>query len=202
MSMNRNDGVAIGERIGNLAIELQGDIAGLDLSGDEVAFSALPYAPLFVRAKEAGLGITVHAGEWSGSDNIVESIRHLHADRIGHGVRAIENAEVINLLRDRGTALEICPTSNYQSGAVSSANQHPLAHLVKLGLVITINTDDPSVSNITLTDEYAAAVCDLGLSPPDLKRAIVNAARVAFIPAAEREVLASWFDQALTACDI
>jgi adenosine deaminase len=169
----------------------------LDLGGDEVAFSARPFAPLFQRAKEAGLGITVHAGEWKGSENIIESIEHLGADRIGHGVRIIENSDVVRFVRDRNISLEICPTSNIQSGVVSSFLHHPLADLLDLGLSITINTDDPSISNIELTDEYCVAVNDLGLTEDGLKMAILNAASAAFMPDAERIELVSWFTAAL-----
>jgi len=202
MSMNRHEDMAIGKEIAELAIQYRDEIAGLDLAGDEVAFSALPFSPLFHRAKEAGLGITVHAGEWQGSENIIESIEHLHPDRIGHGVRAIENSRAIRIIKDRNVTLEICPTSNHQSGVVEKLNEHPLADLQNLGLLITINTDDPSVSNIVLSDEYELAVTELGLTIAGLKQAIMNAARAAFLPAGEKEELESWFKQALIACRI
>jgi len=202
MSMNRHESLSIGQQTAELAIHHRGEIAGLDLAGDEVAFSARPFAPLFQKAKQAGLGITVHAGEWRGSENIIESIEHLCADRIGHGVRAIESSDVVRYLRERKITLEICPTSNLQSGVVQTISQHPLADLQDLGLLITINTDDPSVSNICLTGEYALAVGQLGLSLEGLKRAILNSARAAFLPKNEKQHLVDWFQQALAACTI
>ncbi len=197
LNMNRHEDLAVGQQIADLAIQYQGDIVALDLGGDEVAFSARPFAPLFKRAKEAGLGITVHAGEWKGSENIIESIEHLGADRIGHGVRIIENSDVVRFVRDRNITLEICPTSNLQSGVVSSFVQHPLADLMDLGLSITINTDDPSISNIELTDEYCVAVSHLGITEEGLRMAILNAARAAFLPAVDKAALVDWFEGAL-----
>ena len=197
MSMNRHEDVTVGEQIAELAIAYRDEIAGLDLAGDEVAFSARPFARPFRRAKEAGLGITVHAGEWRGSDHIIESIEHLCADRIGHGVRAIESRPVVDYLRRNQITLEICPTSNIQSGAVTDLSLHPLADLLDLGLCITINTDDPSISDIELTDEYALATGKLGLSLDGLRRAILNAASAAFLTAAERRQLGDWFRGAL-----
>jgi len=197
MSMNRHEDLSVGQQIAELAISNQGEIVGLDLAGDEVAFSTRQFAPLFQRAKDAGLGITVHAGEWTGSENIIESITHLHAERIGHGVRAIEDARVIRFIKDRNIVLEICPTSNFQSGVFSSLKQHPLSDLLDLGLPITINTDDPSVSDIELTDEYCLAVSQLGLSLDGLKHTILTAVGAAFLPVGEKEELANWFQQEL-----
>jgi adenosine deaminase len=197
MNMNRHEDISIGRQIADLAISNKDEIAALDLGGDEVAFSARPFASLFKRAKETGLGITVHAGEWRGSENVIESIEHLHADRIGHGVRVVENSDVVQFVKDRKIALEICPTSNLQSGVVSSPQHHPLSDLLDLGLAITINTDDPSISNIELTDEYVLAVTKLGLTIDGLKKAIMNAAHAAFLPPDEKQELVAWFKEAL-----
>jgi adenosine deaminase len=199
MSMNRHEDIAIGRQIAELAMRYKGEIVALDLCGDETTFSARPFAPLFKQAKQAGLGITVHAGEWKGSENIIESVDHLCADRIGHGVRIVENSDVVRYIRERNIALEICPTSNLQSGVVRSLSQHPLADLLDLGLPITINTDDPSISNIDLTDEYVVAVDKLGLTLDGLKQSIMNAARAAFLPPEEKAELVDWFEQALAA---
>ena len=197
MNMNRHEDISVGEEITDLAIRYRGEIVALDLGGDEVAFSARPFAPLFKRAKDAGLGITVHAGEWKGSENIIESVKYLGADRIGHGVRIIENSDAVRFVKDKGITLEICPTSNLQSGAVTSFLQHPLADLLDLGLSITINTDDPSISNIELTDEYCAAVKHLGLTEDGIRKTILNAARAAFLPDDEKTELVTWFEEAL-----
>lgn len=197
LNMNRHENLDVGWEIARLAVRHKDQVVGLDLGGDEVEFSARPFAPLFQHAKREGLGITVHAGEWQGSENIAESVNYLGAQRIGHGVRAIENADVVNLLCRRRIALEICPTSNLLSGVVPSPSDHPLTDLLDSGIAITINTDDPSISNIDLTDEYALAVSELGLTTDNLKQAVVNAAKAAFLPPDERAELATWFEGAL-----
>ncbi len=197
LNMNRHENVAVGWEIARLAIRHRDQVVGLDLGGDEVAFSARPFAPLFRHAKEQGLGITVHAGEWKGSENIAESVEHLGAQRIGHGVRAIENSDVVDLILNRQIALEVCPTSNLQSGVVPGPSHHPLADLIDAGIAVTINTDDPSISNIELTDEYVLAISQLGLTADNLKRALLSAAQAAFLPPDERAEMVAWFDGAL-----
>lgn len=199
MSINRHEPIPIGQRTAELASQYQGMIAGLDLSGDEAGFSARPFGPLFDQARKAGLGITAHAGEWRGPESIRETIKHLRVDRIGHGVRAVEDLEAVRQITARGITLEVCPTSNIQSGVVGSADRHPLKQLLDLGLPVTIGTDDPSVSGITLTDEYTLAVNELGLTLDDLKQVVLNAASAAFLPASERAALAKHVQRVLAA---
>lgn len=136
-------------------------IAGIDLAGDEVAFPPGPFIPIFKRAHEAGLGITIHAGEWASAEGVKQAIEELYADRIGHGVRLVENSRIARMVRERRVALEVCLTSNVQTGVIHDIRHHPLADMLGLGLPVTINTDDPTVSNITLTDEYEIATSTL-----------------------------------------
>jgi adenosine deaminase len=166
-------------------------VVGLDLAGRETGFPARPFGPIFLEAKQEGLGITVHAGEWHGPDNVRDAIEHMFADRIGHGVRVVEDSDVIQLARERRTVFEVCPTSNLQTGVVMCVQQHPLLDLHFLGLPVTINTDDPGVCNIVLTDEYVLAVERLGLSIQDLRKHIMTAAEAAFLPPAEKVVMVS-----------
>lgn len=168
-------------------------IVGIDLAGDEANYPALPFASFMHKARAAGLGITVHAGEWGGPENVRYAIEQLEADRIGHGVRVLEDAEVTNLALERGVAFEVCVTSNVQSGVVPGVRNHALRELIKRGLAATINTDDPAVSDITLTDEYVIACEQLGLSVQDVKRSIAAAAEHAFLPPDERAALAARF---------
>jgi adenosine deaminase len=172
-------------------------IVGLDLAGDEVHYSARPFAELFDRAKEAGLSITVHAGEVTGAESVRTAIELLRADRIGHGVRVSEDLAVMDLVRERGIALEMCPTSNIQTAAVTAITKHPLRAFHQIGLPVTINTDDPSVSNTTLTDEYMVAVRDIGVTVPEIKQMILTGVRAAFLPQSEKERLEAWFTEAL-----
>ncbi len=172
-------------------------IAGIDLAGDEVAFPPGPFTPIFKRAHEAGLGITIHAGEWASADGVKQAIEDLYADRIGHGVRLVENSRIARMVRERGVALEVCLTSNVQTGVIHDIRHHPLADLLNFGLQVTINTDDPTVSNITLTDEYEIATTLLNQSYTDLRQMILNAAEAAFLPEESRKRLVTYFEDQL-----
>jgi adenosine deaminase len=196
-SINRHESLEVAERVTQIAVDHKDDIVALDLAGDEVNFPAAPFAPLFREAKRAGLGLVAHAGEWTGPATVRHAIEELNVDRIGHGVRVVEDPEVAALARERGVAFEVCVTSNLQSGVVQRLADHPLRDMSYLQLKTTINTDDPAVSDITLTDEYEVVVEDLGLSQDDIKAAIVTAAGCAFQPPAQREQLVHQFQTAL-----
>ena len=156
-------------------------IVALDLSGDEVNYPLVPFSPVFRRAREGGLGLIVHAGEAGGAENVQEAINLIDPQRIGHGVRCIEDSDVVRLVRQRDVTLELCPTSNLQTGAVQLMSYHPLLDLYRLGVKVTINTDDPSVSDTTLTDEYRLVVMGTGLRISDIKVMIMTAVQAAFL---------------------
>lgn len=194
LSMNRHESVEIGERVIDVAIQFKDrGVVGIDLAGQEAGFSGSPFSQVFERAKAAGIGITVHAGEWAGPESIREAIDVLGADRIGHGVRAIEEPALVDLLVQRGIALEVCPTSNVDSGVIPSYTAHPIKALYSAGVRITMNTDDPLISNITLSDEYSAAMNLLGFSTEDIKTQILTAAGATFLPPEGRAVLVERF---------
>lgn len=198
VSVNRHESLAIAERTLAAALDLRCDsIAGVDLAGLEVGHSADPFQALFRQAHAAGLCVTIHAGEWDGPKNIHDAVTRIGADRIGHGVRIVESPRVLELVRERGVPLEICPTSNLQTGAVHHLAEHPLAALFEAGLCVTINTDDPSLSGITLTDELALAHVAMGLPLDALKTITQNAAQSAFLPDDDRAALVAQFDAAL-----
>ncbi len=191
--IGRDETLAVADQILDLAIGHFGRIVrGVDLAGNEAVYPADRFAPTFQRAKEAGLNITIHAGEAMDADS-VSSIRtavmYLNAQRIGHGIRAVENFNVVQMLHDRQITLEVCPTSNLHTGVVRGMTQHPLFDLFNLGLRVTLNTDDPSVSATTLTDEYVVAVDGIGLEQHLIYRMLRNSVDAAFIPDEEREWL-------------
>ena len=192
-SFNRHESVEIGETVTQIAVDLKDYIVGLDLAGDEVNFPAVPFASLFHDAKKEGLGITVHGGEWTGPANVQQAIELLGADRIGHGVRVLEDPNVAALARERDTTFEVCVTSNLQSGVIQRMTDHPLQNMLAYPLNVTINTDDPAVSDITLTDEYEVVVDDLGVSPDALRHSILTAAQHSFIPVAQKQRLVNLF---------
>jgi len=152
------------------------DLAALDLAGDE-AFPAREFAPFFKRWKSAGKRLTIHAGEdpgGPGAANVREAVEVLGADRIGHGVRAIEDPKLVEMLARNEITLELCLTSNVQTHAVRSIESHPIKQLLDAGVRVTINSDDPSISGITLSGEYALAL-RAGLSAADVSRCRRNA---------------------------
>jgi adenosine deaminase len=168
-------------------------VVALDLSGDEVNYPLKPFVPIFYRARQAGLGLNVHAGEAGSAANVREAIECINPERIGHGVHCIEDSDVVKLVRDRGVTLEICPTSNLQTGVIHSMGHHPLPDLYRLGLKVTVNTDDPSVSDTTLTDEYRLVIAGMGMLLDDLKVMLMNAAQAVFLPPGEKAALIARF---------
>jgi adenosine deaminase len=190
VSVNRHESPELAEQVAWLAAEhIEHGIVGMDLAGNEAEFSAKPFAPIFAEARQAGLHLTIHAGEWAGAGNVREAIDELGAERIGHGVRIIEDENVIALARERGTAFEVCMTSNYQSGVIPALSDHPLPRMLQADLNVTINTDDPSVSRIDLSHEFKLAREDLGIPIDVLRERILAAASASFLPEGEREAL-------------
>lgn len=189
-SVNRHESPDLAEQVIWLAIERKHQgIVGVDLAGDEANFPATPFSGIFREAQQEGLGITIHAGEWNGAQNVIQAITEMGAQRIGHGVRVLESPEAVALARERGTTFEVCPTSNYQSGVVKRLEEHPLPNMLAAGLKVSINTDDPGVSNICLSDELQVAVEKLGMSREQIAACTLQAAQAAFLPAGEKEKL-------------
>ncbi|MBT3390303.1 MAG: adenosine deaminase [Chloroflexi bacterium] len=189
-SVNRHESPDLAEQVVWLAMERKNrGIIGLDLAGNEAEFPAQPFEGIFLEAKQEGLGITIHAGEWAGAENVVEAITEFGSTRIGHGVRVMENETAVALARERKTVFEVCITSNHQSGVVKHLRQHPFPQMLKAGLNATIHTDDPSISKITLGNEYFIACEKLGLSLPALSKCILSAAQASFLPSEEKAAL-------------
>ena len=186
-SVNRHESSELAEQVAWIAAErIERGVVGMDLAGNEADFKSEPFHAIFREAKQAGLHITIHAGEWGPAANVREAIEQLGAERIGHGVRVLEDHQITALAKERGTAFEVCVTSNYQTGVVSGLDKHPLAKMLEAGLNVTINTDDPSVSRITLSHEYQVVCGDLGIPMEKLKQRILAAGQAAFLTEAER----------------
>jgi len=191
-SVNRHESPELAEQVAWLAAaHIEDGVVGMDLAGNEAEFAAKPFAGIFNEAKQAGLHLTIHAGEWGGADNVREAIEQVGAERIGHGVRVLEDEDVVALARERGTTFEVCVTSNYQSGVVPALSEHPLPRMLQANLNVTLNTDDPSVSRIDLSHEFKLVREDLGIPMDVLKERVRAAAQAAFLSADEREQLVS-----------
>lgn len=197
-SVNRHESAELAEQVAWLAADhVKDGLIALDLAGNEADFPSQPFYGIFKEAKQAGLHVTIHAGEWGPAYNVREAIEEIGAERIGHGVRVMEDDSIVALARERQTAFEVCITSNYQSGVFESLETHPLMQMLEAGLNVTINTDDPSISRITLSHEYYTACEDLKMSQNTLKQRIVAAAKASFIEENEKEKLVKQLEKDL-----
>jgi aminodeoxyfutalosine deaminase len=139
-------------------------VVGIGLGGPEVGHPPEPYAPAFALAREGGVRSVPHAGEVAGAASVRGALEALGADRLRHGIRAVEDPGLVDELAGRGTVLDVCPLSNLRTGAVASLAEHPLPQLVAAGVRCSISTDDPAMFDTDLTRDYEAAET-LGVSP-------------------------------------
>ena len=169
-------------------------LVGIDFAGPEAAFpDVAPHARVFEVARAAGLHVTVHAGEWGGAEQVRRALS-VEPERIAHGPGTVDDPDLQAELTRRGVALDLCPTSNVQAGIVASVDEHPLGRLHRAGVPVTLSTDDLTVADITLSEEYARAVERIGLTLPELW-AIDRAGLVhAFCDEATRSRLLAEFD--------
>ncbi len=159
---------------------------GVDLAGAETGWPGELFTGLFRRARDAGWHITVHAGEAAGPEYIWQALRDLGAERIGHGVRAMEDPRLVETLAREAIGVECCLTSNVQTNAIPSLAVHPLRNFLAAGVLASINTDDPSISGINLPFEYSIAAPAAGLTPAQARQAQCNALRTAFLTPEEK----------------
>ena len=181
--------ISYGHKVIELALKYREQICGVDLAGDEYNFPPHLFEDVFGAAKANGIPISIHAGEAGPAENVRFAIERLGAARIGHGVAAITDKEVVALLKDTGVPLETCPKSNWLTGAVQGdPSNHPLMSLHAAGVKVTLNTDDPMLQGTWLADDIHAATL-LGATEADLKLFQTNALEAAFIPETLRKEL-------------
>lgn len=194
LDLIRDHGPEIGmERLDEVTPYLGKGVIGIGIGGSEQTFPAGPYADVYREAKRRGFRLTAHAGEVAGADSIRSAVEDLGAERIGHGVRAYEDPEVVAMLKDRGIPLEMCIISNSKTGVCPSVKDHPIKDYFRQGLVVTVSSDDPSMFSSTLTDEYLALVRDLGFTLDEVKRVALNAVEASFLPVEAKAALKSTF---------
>lgn len=170
-----------------------GGLVAVDLAGDEASYPPLLHEEAFNLAHRLGMPVTIHAGEAAGAENIADAVLRLGARRIGHGVRARENPEVLKLVQEEGIPLELCPVSNIQTKAVPDWGRYPIREYFERGLVLTVNTDNPTVSGTTLHREYTVLAERFGFGPRETASLIMNSVRAAFVEGAEKEALVGQF---------
>ncbi|MDF5759134.1 adenosine deaminase [Spongiactinospora sp. TRM90649] len=175
---SRRRSVERARRTLGLAVAHAGDgVVGIGVAGEE-SHSLAPFAEIFREAREAGVRVAHHAGEMEGPASIREALGPGRAERLGHGIRVLDDPDLVAEIRERGVALEVCPSSNVALGLVPSLAEHPLPRLREAGLTVTLNTDIPTATGATLTDEYARARAAFGYDDDvmaDLARASVRA---------------------------
>lgn len=157
-------------------------VFGFDIAGDEAGFPIENHVSAFQYARKYGIPSTAHAGEARGADSIWETLRHFEPARIGHGVRSIEDPELINWLRDHNIHLEVCPTSNVQTNVFDRFEDHSADSLYRSGISMGINTDNRTISNVTLEDEYRSMETVFGWGSQQLLKCNREAIDHAFCP--------------------
>ncbi len=150
-------------------------VIGIGLGGSEHDYPPEPFAPVFERARSLGLRTTAHAGEAAGPDSVRGAVEALRVDRLGHATHAVEDPALLDLLARRRIPLELCPISNLRTGAVPSLDRHPVAQYFRMGLPVTINTDDPPMFNTTLAGEFLALHEVHGFTRADVAQLLRNA---------------------------
>jgi adenosine deaminase len=155
--------------------------AGFDLAGKEIGFPCRNFEAPFKKLKQSNTRITVHAGEAAGPENIWEAVDLLGADRIGHGISAIHDPKLMDHLREKRICLEMCPTSNWLTQAVPSFEAHPLPKVLRAGVPVCINTDDPAVFGVSLSDEIRICREKMGLTEDEIQLTFRHADTSSFI---------------------
>jgi len=164
-------------------------IVAVDLAGDEARYPAHLFEAHFKRVRDAGLHVTIHAGEAEGPGSVWSAIRDLGAERIGHGFRSVEDSSLVDYLASNGIGLESCPTSNLHISAVKSYADHPIKKLADRGVKFCLNTDDPGISAIDLAHEYHVAAPATGLSAEQIRQSQMDALDMAFLSTKEKTEL-------------
>jgi len=165
------------------------DVIGVGMGGDEKSLPASEFAGAFREARRLGLRTTVHAGEFDGPGSVRQAMEILEVERIGHGVRAVEDERVVRELAARAVPIECCPTSNIRTGVVRSWADHPLPRLVALGVRATLNSDDPALFGTSLVGEWEAAHTRLGMPVAAVVRLGMDTAAATFLPQEDKDRL-------------
>ena len=158
----------------------------VDLAGDELGFPADLFETHFEKVKAAGLKVTIHAGEADGPESIWNAIEKLGASRIGHGVAAIKDARLRSYMKSKNIGIEACLTSNYQTGTFTDIANHPIKVFLHEGLAVSLNTDDPAVSNIDIKSEYELAMSTIGFNEKEINQLKINGFNQAFMTSEQR----------------
>lgn len=178
----RNAGPDVGMSILDLIEEKPDNIVSIDIGGSEDKVPPKPFAQVYERAKKMGLHLVAHAGEAAGPQSIWDAVNHLNVERIGHGVTARGDPELMNHLKKKEIAIEMCPVSNVRTGVVSDIASHPAREFFDFGLLVTVNSDDPSFFHTDLNNEFIQLHRHLDFSTDELFQISLNSVEVSFLP--------------------
>ena len=173
-------------------------VVALGLGGGEVGNPPEQYAKWFEKALEAGLHSAPHAGETVGPESVWGAVRVLGAERLGHGVRSIEDSELVEYLAERHIPLEICPTSNIRLGVYPDLLSHPLRGLHEAGVPVTVNSDDPPLFNTTFTNEVKLLADPFNFAINTIDEILLNGVRCSFLPVEEKQAMEALFQAEMT----
>ena len=190
----RNFGAEEAERTLDAVLSVrEHGVIGIGLGGDELNYPPQLFTNVFQRARSAGLHVTAHAGEGAGSASIRHAIHDLQVERIGHGVRVIEDAALIDELIARRIPLEVCPTSNLRTGIIASFAQHPITQLRQRGVIITVNSDDPALFNCSLAGEFRRLVAEHQWTADDVRQSLLTAIDASWLTSEKKNALKNQF---------
>lgn len=164
-------------------------LVAVDLAGDELGAPGHLFEDHFRRVRDAGLNVTIHAGEAAGAESVRHAIEQLGAQRIGHGTNSVHDPALMAFLREKGIGIESCLTSNLQTSTVQRLQDHPLKTFLEQDILATINTDDPGVQGVDIKNEYEVAAPQAGLSIEQAQQAQRNGLAIAFLSDSEKKKL-------------
>jgi len=173
----------------NALLAYKDNLVAIDLAGDEYNFPGSLFENHFKQVRDAGLNVSVHAGEAAGPESVWHAIEKLGATRIGHGVACADDQKLMDYMRDHQISIESCLTSNYQTGTIKDLATHPVKTFLDNNLLVCLNTDDPAVENIELEGEYQLAKDILGFNIEQMTQLQQNAVQMSFLSAHEKKQL-------------
>jgi adenosine deaminase len=187
--LSRTYGVETCMRELGAILAVRDQVTAVDLAGDEAGFPAPLFKEHFYRVRDAGLHVTIHAGEVLGPESVWSAISDLGAERIGHGYRSVEDPALVDYLAEWEIGLECCPTSNLHISAITDYASHPIKPLADSGVKFCLNTDDPGISNIDIAHEYEVAAPAVGLTPEQVRKSQRDALEMAFLSEQDKQAL-------------
>jgi adenosine deaminase len=189
----RNYGPEIGMDILDWIDTKHDNIVAIDLGGSENEYPPEPYAEVFKRARDLGLHTVAHSGEAAGPESVWSTIKFLSVERIGHCVAAVKDQRLLETLREKKISVEACPVSNLRTGIIKSIRDHPVRSFIKKGIRVSINSDDPSMFNTDMNNEYIQLHRELGFTLEELMKIGIDSIETSFLPERRKEELNAEF---------